>query len=75
MIRVRSGRREARVENGFWSGDRPLATLGRALEPLGGVSAAFPDPDAHRAKTLAKRTGGEVLDEPEPTKPVGGQPE
>lgn len=64
-IRVRAGRRVARVHHGRWTGDPTLAALGAALEPTGGVRAAEPDPDWARARTLAAETHGEVLDQPQ----------
>lgn len=76
MIRVRLAGREASVDGGRWRGDQALVALGRALEPVGGVSCAYPDPDHFRALTLAGRVGGEVLDQPAPsTAPIGGAPE
>lgn len=65
--------RVARVDGGVWSGDPSLAALGEALEPLGGVSGAFPDPDYVRALALAARLpGGEVLGSPRESAPPSG---
>ena len=62
MTRVRAGKAVAEVRGGKWSGDPDLAELGASLEPVGGVSAAFPDPDYVRAVALAEAAGGKVLD-------------
>lgn len=54
---------EASVNDGRWSGTKFLADLGQALQPAGGISAGYPDPDYERALALSREVGGVVVGE------------